>query len=236
MTDNNAEEHDTPFELVNPRVVIYTTPNELQAGIGVCEWGGRISHKSNTADSGPDEFVARWGVGAGHASILRFAHLTVELTAGRATLNQFVRHHVGGVVVQESQRYVRYGATKHPIAFIVPPTQEEREFYRTHGMQVMQASADAYSKAIATGLRPEQARKYLLLDTASTMRVQYNLEAWRHILKERLCNSAAQLDIRLLMKPVYDFMAKWPWLVNGLEPCLKGMDRVGHGYVQVQHS
>lgn len=222
------------YELIHPRVDIRTTVEELDAGIRTCEWGGRISHKSQTGDDA-GAFVARWGVDANHASMLRYAHLSVELTAGRDTLNQLVRHHVGGVIIQESQRYVKYGTEKNPFTLILPPTRSERIFLELYGKQLMQKSVDTYAWAIEFGLRPEQARKYLLLDTASTMRVQFNLEAWRHILRERLCNSTAQLDIRLLLQPVYDFLAQWPWLVKGLEPCVKDNRKVEDGYVIVAH-
>lgn len=217
--------------MVKPCTNVRTTVDEMEAMLKVCEWAGRASHMSQASTDSTEAFIARWGVAAGHSSILRYAHLSVELISDRATLNQFVRHVIGGVHIQESQRYIKYGTDKHPFRFILPVTEREREFM-LHGIgrygigrNALENAVGMYNAAVMAGMRAEAARKYLPMATASTLRTQFNMEAWRHILRERLCNKNAQVDIRALMMPVYDWLAiNFPYLVSDLKPCLDGIE------------
>ena len=207
----------------HPRCTVITTKQDMQRMLETCQWAGRASHMSEPDPSTTDQFLERWAVKAGHNSLLRYAHLTVEFASDRATLNQLVRHTVGGVHTQESQRYVKYGTKKNPFTFVLPIGAEACGWMVTKGENSLKAAAKAYMQAIADGYPAEYARRFLPSCTKSTMRTQFNLESWRHILKTRLANKHAQADIRALLIHVYDFMAQWPWLVADITPCMDGI-------------
>jgi len=203
--------------IVEPGYEILTEKYTIDGMTRAIELAGRTCYKSESCISSDsaDRFVRRLCY-SNHVSVLEHASITARITCSRACSHQLVRHRLAAYS-QESQRYCNY--RKKGLQFICPPSVglEPGDYYLDHNdwlrfvdirsatiigtravswLNAVSYAADAYLTAIDAGDRPEDAR-YLLPNAMKTeVVVTMNLRMWRHVIKERGLNEAAQWEIR----------------------------------------
>ena len=92
------------------------------------------------------EFLERW-LPTGHGSPKQQVNLTFGLSGmSRITSHQFVRHHVGIVFDQQSQRYVEFKGADFP--YVVPPTWVKTGMADRY-VSLMAQAAQLYQDALA---------------------------------------------------------------------------------------
>ena len=173
-------------ELISP----IDTDTELQ----VIETMARTCYNSPMSETkeARDAFIRKL-VRAGHESVIEHVSVSFMLTVPRSISHQIVRHRVGVAYSQQSQRYV--DLSRGPLQVIAPvPVLDEAaiEIWR----KTTETAAAAYAVLIQGGARAEQARAVLPNCTATKLGITANLRAWRHILRERWLNPAADPAIR----------------------------------------
>lgn len=161
-----------------------------------------------------DAFIRKL-VQAGHESVIEHVSVSFMLTVPRSISHQIVRHRVGVAYSQQSQRYV--DLSREPLQVIAPvPALDEAamEIWR----KTTETAAAAYAVLIQGGARPEQARAVLPNCTATKLGMTANLRAWRHILRERWKNPAADPAIREVMGQVGEkLIALYPPVFGDME-------------------
>lgn len=142
-----------------------------------------------------DAFIRKL-VQAGHESVIEHVSVSFMLTVPRSISHQIVRHRVGVAYSQQSQRYV--DLSRGPLQVIAPvPALEGTAFEIWR--KTTETAAAAYDVLLQGGAQPQQARAVLPNCTATKLGMTANLRAWRHILRERWKNPAADPAIREVM-------------------------------------
>lgn len=142
-----------------------------------------------------DAFIRKL-VKAGHESVIEHVCVSFMLTVPRSISHQIVRHRVGVAYSQQSQRYV--DLSKAPLLVIAPIPALDNDAF-TGWKSIVCKTAEIYNAMIASGVKPQQARSVLPNCVATKLGMTANLRAWRHILKERWLNKAADPAIREVM-------------------------------------
>jgi len=150
------------------------------------------------ANSGSKDITSSLVHSHKHLAVLRFAYMTVEITGiSTACQNQLVRSKHLNFLVQ-SKRYV--SADKGNFNFIMPKflgkAQEKvmSDFWKN--------SLATYNMLLEQGVKKEDARAVLLMNTSTAMNVTGNLQAWMDFYRLRLTKHAQQ-EIRELAKEIY---------------------------------
>lgn len=179
-------------ELISP----IDTDTELQ----VIETMARTCYNSPMAKTkeARDAFIRKL-VQAGHESVIEHVSVSFMLTVPRSISHQIVRHRVGVAYSQQSQRYV--DLSRGPLQVIAPVPALEGEAFEIW-RKTTETAAAAYAVLIQGGARPQQARAVLPNCAATKLGMTANLRAWRHILRERWKNHAADPAIREVMGQV----------------------------------
>jgi len=147
---------------------------------------GRISRQKMV------EFLERW-LPTGHGSPKQQLHFTFGLSGmSRVTSHQLVRHHVGIVFDQQSQRYVEFTGGDFP--YVIPPTWVKAGLVDRY-VAFMAEAARLYQEALAAGIPAEDARYVLPHSAATNIQFTVNFEELLHIADQRLC-TRAQWEIR----------------------------------------
>ena len=138
------------------------------------------------------EFLERW-LPTGHGSPKQQVNFTFGLSGmSRITSHQFVRHHVGIVFDQQSQRYVEFKGADFP--YVVPPTWVKTGMAERY-VSLMAQAAQLYQDALAAGIPGEDARYVLPHSAATNIQFTVDFEELLHIADQRLC-TRAQWEIR----------------------------------------
>ena len=136
--------------------------------------------------------------GHGHLAALRFAYATVSIEEiSVACQNQIVRSKHLDFMVQ-SKRYVN--ADKGEFGFIMPDNIDDH-----HAEWMYQHWNDSlylYKSLINDGVKKEDARAILPMNTSTKMNVTGNLQAWWSFFVLRL-NPHAQTEIREVAEAIY---------------------------------
>ena len=152
-----------------------------------------------------------------HLAVLRFAFAVIQVDGiSIACQNQVVRSkHLDFLV--ESKRYV--SADRGNFDFIVPENidDEVKEAMTTHWYN----SLCVYNSMVRNGVKKEDARAILPMNTSTKMGIAGNLQAWMDAIRLRV-DTKAQLEIRTmyikiwgLLKEVYPNVFIEEMLVNG---------------------
>jgi len=138
------------------------------------------------------EFLERW-LPTGHGSPKQQLNFTFGLSGmSRVTSHQFVRHHIGIVFDQQSQRYVEFKNADFP--YVVPPTWVKNGMLDRY-VALMSEAAVLYREAVEAGIPAEDARYVLPHSAATNIQFTANFEEILHIADQRLC-TRAQWEIR----------------------------------------
>ena len=180
-----------------PMDAVLIGPVDTDADLTKIETMARTCYDSSMSETkeARDAFIRKL-VKAGHESVIEHVCVSFMLTVPRSISHQIVRHRVGVAYSQQSQRYV--DLSRGPLQVIAPiPALKGSDLCAWR--QAVNFSAYAYNAFIRGGAKPQQARSLLPNCTATKLGMTANLRAWRHILKERWVNEAADPAIREVM-------------------------------------
>ena len=126
-------------------------------------------------------------------SIAEHVYFTFAIEGvNRALTHQLVRHRIGVVYSQQSQRYVN---EKNGFEFEVPQSIQKIDELHNEFYALMQHIQNFYNKAIEYDIKPEDARSVLPNAALSNITLSINLRELIHICNLRLC-TRAQKEIR----------------------------------------
>lgn len=145
-----------------------------------------------------------------HYSVLEHASITFNLTTTRAIANQIVRHRVAAYC-QESMRYVKLNRKDGGIPVIKPYGFDNWcDTAKPLWYEAITVAEDNYNTLLQLGIKAEDARGVLPLDTATVLVATWNLRELFHILYHpvsgRLTNKHAQPQIRVLFGLLEDVL------------------------------
>ena len=201
--------------------------NDIYAGIALLqkiEWAGRISHRSEDAQTTMswDKFIRAVVLGHGDWSITEHASVTVDAVVDRGITHEWVRHRIGAYT-QESTRFVNY-EKKRPASFIKPLdlTSEQTSAWVT----AIEECELAYKKMMARGCTPQIARSVFPNALASRLVTTYNLRNWRHFFLMRTTREAHPQMRQVTIPLLAEFQAKIPILYEDIEPEARQADNM----------
>jgi thymidylate synthase (FAD) len=175
----------------DPLAVLYVAYRTCYSSVAPQELRRRIETGKVTRER-MLEFLEKW-LPTGHGSPKQQLNFTFALSGmSRVTSHQFVRHHVGIVFDQQSQRYVEFKGADFP--YVVPPTWVRAGMVERYG-EFMRAAAALYQNALEAGIPGEDARFVLPHSAATNIQFTVNFEELLHIADQRLC-TRAQWEIR----------------------------------------
>lgn len=170
------------------------TPEEL------LEHAGRVCYRSESRGEPGKFLMAR--VREGHESLIEHASATFEISGvSRVCTHQLVRHRIASYS-QESQRYVDLSNPE----YVVPPSVAEDPEAMQIWREATDRLAEAYRRLRERGIFKEDARFLLPNATATRIVVTMNFRSWRHFIKERGLNRAAQWEIREVANRILDIL------------------------------
>lgn len=154
------------------------------------------------------EFVKRVIMARKHYSVLEHVILTFRIVTSRAIANQIVRHRMAAYC-QESMRYVKLAGKGGGVPIIKPYKFDEwSEDAQLTWKTTVNIATTGYEELLAHGIKPEDARGVLPLDTATVLVATWNLRELLHILYHpvsgRLTNKHAQPQTRELFQLLED--------------------------------
>lgn len=155
------------------------------------ERGGRVCYRSedritDVSAEGFVEMVCK----RQHESVLEHSSITVRISSDIGVIRELLRHrHLSPS--QASTRYINYTKDKNGggnIRFLHPLylTPEQLAF----SIEAYAIEEGLYNKAIALGMKPEEARDYLPLGTETEVVLTGNFRAWAWVLSQRLVKPA----------------------------------------------
>lgn len=229
------------MNIVKPYATLMDVPDR-DAGIALLkkiEWCGRISHRSEEAQTGEtwERFIRTVVLQHGDWSIVEHASATVDFLVDRGITHELVRHRLCAFT-QESTRFVNY-EKKMPPSFIVPELSEEAgrapngEQYELSQMQVWRHSIhtaeSTYKSLIAAGCAPQIARSVFPNALASRIVVTSNLRNWRHVLIMRTTREAHPQMREVMIPLLAQFKERIPILFEDIEPMAKQSEAIRSG-------
>jgi thymidylate synthase (FAD) len=163
-----------------------------------------------TAGSYDPEFLKNSIMKRKHYSVLEHASLTFRLTTTRAIANRIVRHRVAAYC-QESMRYVKLNRKDGGVPVIKPHNFDSWDnTSQAIWHQSVCCSETDYEMLLLHGIKAEDARGVLPLDTATVLIATWNLRELFHILYHpvsgRLTNKHAQPQTRELFGKLEDVL------------------------------
>lgn len=141
---------------------------------------------------------------SGHLATLRFAYATFNVAGiSRICSHQIVRMAHAGIL-QRSQRYVKESG----IEFIRPPAL----LTMPAGLQDVWAdleelSRHVYDRAVAAGMKKEDARYALLHSAETELNLCLNFQGWQDMLRNRT-DKAAQWEVRDVAREIERQLAR----------------------------
>lgn len=175
------------------------------------EYAARISTKTDKEVG--EKFVSNL-IKRGHYSVLRHAVIHAHIVCSRRVSHEFVRHHVGIDLIQESTRWCCYAKDRfnHELTVYLPKSLE------THPsvLDLMEQSERVYNQLIAEGYTNDDAGYVLPHSLKTEMVVVANVEAWRTVLTKRLQKNVLK-EFRDLMEMLrYMLLQSYPVLFEDL--------------------
>jgi thymidylate synthase (FAD) len=216
--------------------------------MGFIEWAGRISHRSEEAQTKESwrRFLETVVLGHGDWSIVEHVTASVDMLVDRGITHELVRHRLFSFT-QESTRFVGYAKEKdgkllHPSAFIYPKPEVEcqhcllgqepdslgRAGQRWHGnavcvyescwLEAIENAESSYRMLISKGWRPQEARSVFPNALASRIIVTGNLRNFRHLFIMRTTQEAHPQMRQVMIPLLAEFKQAFPVLFDDLEP------------------
>lgn len=166
---------------------------------------------------------------SGHQSIAEYVNFTFAVEGvDRALTHQLVRHRVGVVFSQQSQRYVEIKESFETISelFESPRVDSDESYllsvaerYFTNvtkdNYRMFIQCLLSYLQGIKQGMKPEEARQFLPNATKTNIMMGINLRELMHTCNLRLC-TRAQLPIRTLFTEIVKEVRKYNEYIGSL--------------------
>jgi thymidylate synthase (FAD) len=209
---------------------------DRDAGIALLkkiEWCGRISHRSEEAQTGEtwERFIRTVVLQHGDWSIVEHASATVDFLVDRGITHELVRHRLCAFT-QESTRFVNY-EKKMPPSFIDPFTSVDATSYKGGASvqwdRAINACEEAYKQLLACGAAPQIARSVFPNALASRIVVTSNLRNWRHVLIMRTTREAHPQMREVMIPLLAEFKERIPILFEDIEPMAKQSEAIRSG-------
>ena len=176
------------------KILTHTPENLIGESAKTC-------YASKPLEEGGKDITHQLVHGNGHLAVLRFAFVVVKIEdISRSCSDQVVRSSHLNYMVQ-SMRYVKASKMK----FIMPKglTDEQQEMMTKN----WEYAIATYESLVDSGIKKEDARAVLPMNTSTNMTVSGNLQGWLDFMKLRL-NNKAQLEIRELAQDLYTKFAQ----------------------------
>jgi thymidylate synthase (FAD) len=203
------------------------------------EWCGRISHRSEEAQTGDSyaRFIKFVVLEHGDWSIVEHASVSCDFYVDRGITHELVRHRLFAFT-QESTRFVNY-EKKMPPSFIQPilsedakragngePCELSQQQLWGHAINTAESS---YKQLLAAGCSPQIARSVFPNALASRIIVTGNLRNWRHFLIMRTTKEAHPQMREVTLPLLSEFQQKIPILFDDIEPMAKQSESMKKG-------
>ena len=168
----------------------WINPQDFEREMALVGWMASVS-----TDKDADFIkVAKHCIKSGHFTPTRLMRFIFEIECSRVVSHEFVRHEVGVIKVQQSQRYVNAIGANY---YTPPEFKDSGNYDRAIGdsfYNYIEMTEDGYSKEMA---------RYVLTNAAMTkLRVCFNFEGLANFFHKRLC-FRAQPEMQELAKDIY---------------------------------
>lgn len=205
------------MEIVEPYATLVDVP-DMDAGIALLrkiEWAGRISHRSEDAqtDTSWERFLRSVVLGHGDWSIVEHASVTVDAVIDRGIQQEWTRHRLFSPTI-ESTRFVNY-EKKLGLSFIMP--LGVAGVYQGYWTGAMVGAEHSYKNMLESGYAPQIARSVLPLALASRCIFTSNLRNWRHFLNLRTTKESHPQMRQVTIPLLEEFKQKIPILFEDIE-------------------
>jgi thymidylate synthase (FAD) len=207
-----------------------TTPEEGIELLKKIEWCGRISHRSEEAqtDESWRRFIQAVVIGHGDWSIVEHASVSVDMLVDRGITHEVVRHRLFSFT-QQSTRFINH-EKKMPPEFIKPfsgnGTDTETAVANLAWERAIVRSEDSYKELLSVGIPPQIARSVFPNALASRIIITGNLRNWRHFLIMRTTKEAHPQMREVTIPLLCDFKRNIPLLFDDIEPLARQIDNL----------
>jgi thymidylate synthase (FAD) len=210
--------------------------------MGFIEWCGRISHRSEEAqtDGSWRRFIQNVVLDHGDWSIVEHVTASVDSITDRGITHESVRHRLFSFT-QESTRFVNY-EKKMPPAFIYPQVDVECSLclswvpihcvpdhqlwshlndpcqYDYNWLCAIANAEQEYKNLLAKKWRPQEARSVLPNALASRIVTTGNLRNWRHLFIMRTTGEAHPQMRQVTIPLLNEFKEAFPLIFDDIEP------------------
>ena len=202
------------------------------------EWAGRISHRSEEAQTEDSwrRFIQAVVMEKGDWSIVEHASATVDMVVDRGVTHEWVRHRLFSFT-QESTRFVNY-EKKMPTSFIHPPIEpaqnmaddmslnQKRSACEATWDDAMRGAEHCYRRMIKLGVAPRIARSVFPNALASRIVTTGNLRIWRHVFCMRTCKEAHPQMRQVMIPLLKEFQEKIPLIYDDIAPESRQIDNM----------
>jgi thymidylate synthase (FAD) len=172
--------------------LITHTPEHL---ISEC---AKICYATKPLEDGGRDITSDLVHGRGHLAALRFAFAVVKVDdVSIACQNQIVRSKHLDFMVQ-SKRYVNQ--EKGDFKFIMP--EGIANYHAIRLEEIWNRNLNSYKRLVAEGMKKEDARAILPMNTSTKMYISGNLQSWMDFFKLRL-NPHAQAEVNDVAISIY---------------------------------
>lgn len=190
------------------------------------EWSGRISHRSEDAQTRDswNKFLRAVVLGHGDWSIVEHASVSVDWLTDRGITHELVRHRLFSFT-QESTRFVNY-EKKMPPSFIGPPIPTHPAYLAEDWRTAIITCENIYKNLIVGGVAPQIARSVFPNALASRCIITGNLRNWRHFFLLRSTKEAHPQMRQVVIPLLKEFQEKIPILFEDIEPNARQIDNM----------
>jgi thymidylate synthase (FAD) len=182
------------------------------------ESAGRTAYKSESAitDESARVFVAKI-IKSGHLSVIEHVSITVRVICDRGVTHEIVRHRLASYT-QESTRYCNYNSNKfgNEITVIKPCFWNDGDEKSKIWKQSMAQAEVAYSKLIALGATPQEARSVLPNSLKTEIVITMNLREWYHFFTLRTAPSAHPQMREITIPLLKEFQKRIPVIFDDI--------------------
>jgi thymidylate synthase (FAD) len=236
------------MKIIKPYAKIQNPYLYLQDAMRQIEWCGRVSHRSEEAQT-PDSwrrFIETVVLGHGDWSIVEHVSVTVDAVVDRGITHEWVRHRLFSYT-QESTRFVNYEKKMAP-SFIYPKPDVECEYclrggkspefaydsdgwkhgntgpecaYDPQWLSCISHCEQMYIGLLSKGWRPQEARSVFPNALASRLITTGNLRNWRHFFIMRTTAEAHPQMRQVTIPLLAEFKKSFPLLFDDIEPMTK---------------
>lgn len=215
------------MEIVKPYANIYGLPQSREDGIDILrriEYIGRVSHRSEEAQTGVswERFITSVVLGHGDWSITEHVTVTVDAVVDRGITHEWVRHRLGAYT-QESTRFVNYDKKMSP-KFIMP--RELGVALEKDWCVAVSRNEEVYRRMVRCGVSPQIARSVLPNALASRLVCTFNLRMWRHFFLMRTTKESHPQMREVTIPLLAEFQRYIPLLYDDIEPLAKQSDNL----------